>query len=365
MRKVGRHRRKKLNKIIVLSAVCLLFVITTGYAAFSTNIQLHVKGNILEGTRVIQAWDNNSQTDFHSDYYKQNILNITFLNNNKVPDNAVESWNVSEDKEKGTVKAWVVPNAEDTSKYDLYIGAKGKVIANEDSGNLFDSFYNIKSIVFNNNFDTSNATNMDSMFRRCINLIELDLSSFDTKNVTNMVGMFQSDYVGNPMKLQKIILGENFNTSNVTNMRAMFGNCNYLVDVDVSGFDTRNVTNMRDMFASCFVLPKVDVSNFNTSRVTNMQGMFYKCRSLTELNVSNFDTSNVTNMESMFSELNLDKLNLCSFDTHNVVYMNGIFSNTTKLEHIYVGPNWITSQANISNMFYGSNISSVTTGQCG
>ena len=365
MRKVGRHRRKKLNKTIVLSAVCLLFVITTGYAAFSTNIQLHVKGNILEGTRVIQAWDNNSQTDFHSDYYKQNILNITFLNNNKVPDNAVESWNVSEDKEKGTVKAWVALNAEDTSKYDLYIGAKGKVIANEDSGNLFDSFYNIKSIVFNNNFDTSNATNMDSMFRRCINLIELDLSSFDTKNVTNMVGMFQSDYVGNPMKLQKIILGENFNTSNVTNMRAMFGNCNYLVDVDVSGFDTRNVTNMRDMFASCFVLPKVDVSNFNTSRVTNMQGMFYKCRSLTELNVSNFDTSNVTNMESMFSELNLDKLNLCSFDTHNVVYMNGIFSNTTKLEHIYVGPNWITSQANISNMFYGSNISSVTTGQCG
>ena len=137
MRRIGRHRRKKLNKIIVLSAFCLLFVITAGYAAFSTNISLHVKGNILEGTRVIQEWDENSETDFHSDYYKPNIVNITFLNNNNVPDNAVESWNVSENKEKGTVKAWVVPNSSDLSKYDLYIGAKGKVIANEDSSNIF------------------------------------------------------------------------------------------------------------------------------------------------------------------------------------------------------------------------------------
>ena len=32
----------------------------------------------------------------------------------------LESWNVSEDKEKGTVKAWVVPNSSDSSNM-IYI----------------------------------------------------------------------------------------------------------------------------------------------------------------------------------------------------------------------------------------------------
>ena len=363
MRKIRRKREKRKKRIIIISVFLFLIIMTSGYAAFSTNITLHAKGNIKEKSRVIQSWTSVSQTDFHSDYYKQNIVSATFMDNNNVPDNAVESWNVSEDKENGEVMAWVVPNASDGSKYDLYIGAKAGVIANENSRNLFDSFYNIKSIVFNDNFDTSNATTMQSMFRRCVNLIELDLSSFDTSNVTDMVGMFQSDDADNSMKIQRIILGENFNTSKVTNMRAMFGNCYSLVDVDVSGFDTRNVTNMRDMFASCFALPKVDVSNFDTSKVTNMQGMFYRCRSLTELDISNFDTSNVTNMRSMFSELNFDKLDLCSFDTRKVVDMNGIFSGTN-LQSIYVGPNWTTENADITHMFYNSSVSSVTTGQC-
>ena len=363
MRKIRRKREKRKKRIIIISVFLFLIIMTSGYAAFSTNITLHAKGNIKEKSRVIQSWTSVSQTDFHSDYYKQNIVSATFMDNNNVPDSAVESWNVSEDKENGEVMAWVVPTASDNSKYDLYIGAKAGVIANENSRNLFDSFYNIKSIVFNDNFDTSNATTMQSMFRRCVNLIELDLSSFDTSNVTDMVGMFQSDDADNSMKIQRIILGENFNTSKVTNMRAMFGNCYSLVDVDVSGFDTRNVTNMRDMFASCFALPKVDVSNFDTSKVTNMQGMFYRCRSLTELDISNFDTSNVTNMRSMFSELNFDKLDLCSFDTRKVVDMNGIFSGTN-LQSIYVGPNWTTENADITHMFYNSSVSSVTTGQC-
>ena len=363
MSKIRRKREKRKKRIIIISVFLFLIIMTSGYAAFSTNITLHAKGNIKEKSRVIQSWTSVSQTDFHSDYYKQNIVSATFMDNNNVPDSAVESWNVSEDKENGEVMAWVVPTASDNSKYDLYIGAKAGVIANENSRNLFDSFYNIKSIVFNDNFDTSNATTMQSMFRRCVNLIELDLSSFDTSNVTDMVGMFQSDDADNSMKIQRIILGENFNTSKVTNMRAMFGNCYSLVDVDVSGFDTRNVTNMRDMFASCFALPKVDVSNFDTSKVTNMQGMFYRCRSLTELDISNFDTSNVTNMRSMFSELNFDKLDLCSFDTRKVVDMNGIFSGTN-LQSIYVGPNWTTENADITHMFYNSSVSSVTTGQC-
>ena len=360
MRRIGRHRRKKINKIIILSAFCLLFVITAGYAAFSTNIQLHVKGNILEGTRVIQKWDNNSQTDFHSDFYKQNIVSITFLNNNSVPDNAVESWNVSEDKEKGTVKAWVVPNSSDSSKYDLYIGAKGKVIANENSGYVFYDFRGVKEINFDNNYDTSNATNMTNLFRNCTSLTEIDLSSFDTSNVTDMSDLFtmwKNQNLDN--NLQKIIFGSNFNTSKVTTMRSMFTNCNKLIELDLSGFDTSNVTDMFQMFIGCSSLTDLNVSNFNTSKVTNMQGMFSECINLTELNLSNFDTSNVTNMKYMLSmggtadsvenvNIKLKRLDVSNFNTSNVTDMSFMFAYNKSLEEIKGLENFDTS--NVVNM---------------
>ncbi len=430
MRRIGRHRRRKLNRIIVLSAFCLLFVITAGYAAFSTNISLHVKGNILEGTRVIQEWDENSQTDFHSDFYKQNIVSITFLNNNNVPENAVESWNVSEDKERGTVKAWVVPNSSDSSKYDLYIGAKGKVIANENSGYVFYDFRGVKEINFDNNYDTSNATNMTNLFRNCTSLTEIDLSSFDTSNVTNMSAMFtmwKNQNLDN--NLQKIIFGSNFNTSKVTTMRGMFTNCNKIKDIDLSMFDTSNVTDMYNMFCECNSLEYLDVSNFNTNKVTNMEGMFQGCMSLTTLDVSTFDTSNVTKMSSMFSMAGSDRtmdsatsklitidvsnfntskvtsmagmfqynkslkeikgledfdtsnvvnmnamfsrlqsikeLNLCSFNTSKVTDMAYMFDYGYKLEHVYVGAGWNTSNViNSTGMWGMSNISDVTRGQC-
>ena len=360
MRRIGRHRRKKINKIIILSAFCLLFVITAGYAAFSTNIQLHVKGNILEGTRVIQKWDNNSQTDFHSDFYKQNIVSITFLNNNSVPDNAVESWNVSEDKENGTVKAWVVPNSSDSSKYDLYIGAKGKVIANENSGYVFYDFRGVKEISFDNNYDTSNATNMTNLFRNCTSLTEIDLSSFDTSNVTDMSDLFtmwKNQNLDN--NLQKIIFGSNFNTSKVTTMRSMFTNCNKLIELDLSGFDTSNVTDMFQMFIGCSSLTDLNVSNFNTSKVTNMQGMFSECINLTELNLSNFDTSNVTNMKYMLSmggtadsvenvNIKLKRLDVSNFNTSNVTDMSFMFAYNKSLEEIKGLENFDTS--NVVNM---------------
>ena len=334
-----RNRRKNKNKIIIITTVCLLFAITAGYAAFQTNLSITAKGNILEQDRVIQSWAANSNEDFHTSYYKANIVSATFLDNNNVPDNATESWNVSEDKEKGGVMAWVVPSTEANTKYDLYIGANGGVIANENSGYLFFNFRTLENINFNDNFDTSNATGMNSMFADCQSLLSLDLSNFNTENVTNMAGMFMSTATANPMNIETIILGKNFKTNKVTTMSAMFGNCTNLKNLDVSNFNTSNVINMHDMFSSCYNLPFLDLSKWDTSKVTDMHGMFYRCRSLNELN-------------------------LCSFDTNKVTTMNLMFTETTNLTNIYVGPNWTTENATTTNMFTYSGVSEVTTGQC-
>ena len=339
MRRIGRYRRKKQKKILIIGSLSLLLFLCVGYAAFQTNLSITAKGNIKEQTRVIQSWNDASQTDFHSDFYKQNIITVTFLDNNNVPDNATESWNVSEDKKNGGVMAWVIPSNNDNTKYDLYIGAKGGVIANENSSYLFYNFQNTKSINFNGNFDTRYMVNMSQMFRTCGNLITLDLSDFNTSQVTDMSSLFNMwDTSTNSFMssaLTKIIFGNKFITDNVTAMQGMFAGLESLTTLDITNFNTANVTNMYHMFISCESLPEIIFGpNFDTSKVTNMSGMFQNCRSLTTLDLSGFDTGNVTDMSSMFSMWNssfetdtgnLQKLDLSNFDTSKVTTMRDMF----------------------------------------
>ena len=73
---------------------------------------------------------------------------------------------------------------------------------------------------------------------------------------------------------------ENLNTSEVTNMSSMFSGCTSLSSVDLCNFNTSKVTSMSAMFYNCGSLTSIDLSNFNTSKVTSMFTMFYGCRNL-------------------------------------------------------------------------------------
>lgn len=90
------------------------------------------------------------------------------------------------------------------------------------------------------------------------------------------------------------------NTSNVTDMSSMFCNCESLTSLDLSSFDTSKVTNMYGVFWSCSSLRSLDLSNWNTANVLNMICMFEDCSSLITLDLSSFNTANVWGMESMF-----------------------------------------------------------------
>ena len=48
MRKIGRHRRKKQKKILIIGSLSLLLFLCVGYAAFSTELSLKAKGNIVK-----------------------------------------------------------------------------------------------------------------------------------------------------------------------------------------------------------------------------------------------------------------------------------------------------------------------------
>ena len=196
--------------------------------------------------------------------------------------------------------------------------------------------------------NTSNMTNMYTMFNGCLKLTSLDLSNFNTSNVTNMHSMFN-----NCSSLTSLDLS-NFNTSKVIDMNQMFRYCSSLTSLDVSGWDTSKVTDMDGMFRGCSSLTSLDLSNFNTSNATNMGGMFDGCQGLTSLDVSNFNTSNATNMGWMFQSCQgLTSLDVSNFDTSSVTTMYTMFNSCSKLTSLDLS-NFDTSKVtNMGYMFSG------------
>ena len=198
-------------------------------------------------------------------------------------------------------------------------------------------------------FDTKNVTNMRNMFYNCQKLKTLDLSSFETDMVTNMESMFYNCILLNTLKLTN-----KFNTQKVEDMCSMFNSCKELKTINLSGFDTQNVEDMSKMFNLCKSLESLDLSNFNTLKVTLMDNMFNQCLQLTSLDLSNFDTQKVTKMNNMFYYCTgLKTVDISNFNTQAVKNMDSMFGYCTNLATIYVGKNFVTTNASSSNnMFY-------------
>ena len=191
------------------------------------------------------------------------------------------------------------------------------------------------------NIDTSNVTDMNSLFVNCYKLKNLDVSSFDTGNVTNMHQMFDGCW-----NVESLDVG-NFDTHNVKDMGYMFERCGSLDRIDISGFNTSNVTSMEGMFLYCESFETIDLSSLDTRNVTNMHQMFDGCLNIENLDVRRFDTQNVTDMHRMFNECeSLESIDLSSFDTRKVQDMRQMFDDCTELRKIYVGNGFSTESLN-------------------
>ena len=190
-------------------------------------------------------------------------------------------------------------------------------------------------------FDTSNVTNMDSMFMNCTSLTSIPL--FDTSNARSMDTMFNScpslttiplldthNVGGMSMmffKCTSLTTIPQLDTSNVTNMGNMFSGCSSLTSIPQ--LDTSKVTTMGNMFSECTSL--ISIPQLDTSNVTTMSNMFYYCPSLTSVPL--FDTSKVTNMSQCFN--NCKKLtNIPQLNTSNVTDMSYMLSGSISLTSI-------------------------------
>ena len=121
-------------------------------------------------------------------------------------------------------------------------------------------------------WDFSNVTNMDNMFRLTT------FSSFpliDTSNVTSMSYTF-----GNNYQIETIPL---LNTSKVTEMQNTFNSCSNLKNVPL--FDTSNVTSMNRMFR--YVDNLTDESINNIMKMCVNATKYYSSKTLYSIGLEN------------------------------------------------------------------------------
>ena len=287
------------------------------------------------------------RTDYDEKYVlgshieRKNIQKIKFvkIKRSQLPESA---WDVSSD-ENETIWAWT----EDAGRI-LKIGAESRIYANSDCSSLFSDYTEVKTIEFNDMFDTAHVIDMSCMFADCKKLIKLDITGFDTARVKAMSYMFSGCE-----NLKDLDVTE-FDTACVENMSGMFSDCKNLTKLNVQGFDTARVKAMSHMFSGCENLKDLDVTGFDTACVEDMSGMFSYCKNLTKLNVQGFDTARVKAMSDMFYGCeNLVKLDVTKFDISHVTDMSYMFfgcKNLTELDGNETIKNYL---ADTSYMFFG------------
>lgn len=106
----------------------------------------------------------------------------------------------------------------------------------------------IHSVVFNESF------------ANCTSITSTEYWFFGCSNLETFIGL------------------ENLNTSNVTNMASMFDGCYSLTSLDLSSFNTTSVTEMKMMFYGCTNLTTIYVrSGWSTANVRSSDYMFEGC----------------------------------------------------------------------------------------
>ena len=204
-----------------------------------------------------------------------------------------------------------------------------------------EQFTYIKEIIFPENFDTSNVTNMYGMFAAQKKLKTPDVSNWNTSNVTDMSGMFVQATNANPDV-------SNWNTSKVTKMASMFAYATN-ANPDVSKWDTSNVTNMEGMFGYA-TKANPDVSKWDTSKVTNMSYMFNNATNANP-DVSNWNMSKVEDISNMFDESGIIELDLRKWDPYSIFKNNySDLMNCPNLQYIY-----LSTQSPLIGEYYYSN----------
>lgn len=260
----------------------------------------------------VSNWDTSNVTAMNSMFSGCKGLKILNVNN----------WNTSKVKNMAIT-------------FERCSGLETLDVSNWDTTNVTNMTYMFSSCsgltelkINGHNFNTKNVTNMAYMFYGCSGLTELDVTGFETdslemtkhmfENCSNLTSLDLSSFTGGKMKemhymftsclkIETILLPDNFVTSSATEIHNMFKQCNALTTLNNNNnlntwdLSNTNLTDLSYMFNGCARLVTLNISDWNTSNITTMYGTFWGSRNIKELDLSGWDTSNVTNMANMFN----------------------------------------------------------------
>ena len=122
MRRYRKHRRKSKGKLLIISSICFLFLITAGYAAFSTNLNITAKGNIVYYNAASQLKKEvvTSGDGLYIDTYEDN----RYIYRGTNPDNYIqfndELWRIIAIEPDDTLKIILDSNRLGVMRWDTY-----------------------------------------------------------------------------------------------------------------------------------------------------------------------------------------------------------------------------------------------------
>lgn len=194
-------------------------------------------------------------------------------------------------------------------------------------------------------WDTSNVTNMTSMFMQAESF-NGPIASWDVSSVTQMNDMF---YLATSFN-QNL---SGWNTGAVTDMTSMFREAtSYNQPLD--SWDTSSVTTMYSMFSGATAFNQ-DLNSWDTSSVLDMGEMFKAATSFNG-NIGSWNTSSVTSMANMFEEASSFNRPIGGWDTSSVEFMQKMFLKASTFNQP-IGTWDVSSVTNMQYMFSGAAMS--------
>jgi len=168
------------------------------------------------------------------------------------------------------------------------------------------------------NWDTSNVSNMEGLFKSFINFNQ-DIGNWDVSSVIDMKEMFYGAVSFN----QDI---GSWDVSSVIDMKMMFTEAETF-NQDIGNWDIRNVINMRGMFSQAESFNQ-DIGDWNTNKVKDMFSMFYQSDSFNQ-DIGAWDVSQVLFMNYMFFGADSFNRDISEWDVSQVLNMNYMFFGTS------------------------------------
>ncbi len=136
-------------------------------------------------------------------------------------------------------------------------------------------------VTLTENFDTSIINDMGSIFSNCYNLKNFDISNWDTSNVTNLSSMFQE-----ARSITDTAYMDSWDISKVTSLNSMFKGCTSLTTIDSTNWGLVESVNMNSMFEGCTNITSGIFASGINNNLTSTTNSFKDCSSLISLDLT-------------------------------------------------------------------------------